>query len=80
MERTLTINGQPQVYMDVTVWAGIAAIAGLPALSLPVGISDEGLPLAVQLIGPAYSEKNLIEIARLMSHHLHPEGLPFPPL
>ncbi|WP_148861262.1 amidase [Marinobacter fonticola] len=80
MERVLTINGQPQVYMDVTVWAGIAAIAGLPALSLPVGFSDEGLPLAVQLIGPAYSERNLIQIARLMSHHLHPEGLTFPPL
>lgn len=79
-ERTLTINGEPQVYMDVTVWAGIAAIAGLPALSLPVGTSDEGLPLAVQLIGPAYSERNLIQIARLMSHDLHPDGLPFPSL
>jgi amidase len=80
MKRHLIINGQPQVYLDVTVWAGIAAIAGLPALSLPVGTSDEGLPLAVQLIGPAYSDRNLIHIARLMSHHLHPDGLPFPPL
>ncbi|TBW51887.1 amidase [Marinobacter halodurans] len=79
-ERTLTINGQPQPYMDVTVWAGIAAISGLPALSLPVGYSDEGLPLAVQLIGPAYSDRNLLRIGQLLARHLHPDGLPFPRL
>lgn len=78
--RTLTINGKPQVYMDVTVWAGLAAIAGLPALSIPIGTTESGLPLAAQLIGPAYSEKELIRIGQLIGGHLHPGGLPWPAL
>lgn len=77
-DRTLMINGKPQVYMDVTVWAGLAAIAGLPALSIPIGSTASGLPLAAQLIGPAYSEKELIRIGQLIAGHLYPDGLPWP--
>ncbi len=35
---------------------------GQPALSVPVGFSDEGLPLAVQLIGPPGSESLLLSV------------------
>ena len=34
-------------------------IAGLPALSLPCGTNSEGLPIGMQLIGPAFSERVL---------------------
>ena len=79
LDRTLTINGKPQPYMDVTVWAGLAGIAGLPALSLPVGYTDSGLPLAVQIVGPAYSEKTLLAFGRLLDAVLNPAGLAWPP-
>jgi amidase len=36
---------------------------GQPAVSVPVGFSDEGLPLAVQLIGPPGSESLLLSVA-----------------
>jgi aspartyl-tRNA(Asn)/glutamyl-tRNA(Gln) amidotransferase subunit A len=36
-------------------------LAGLPALSLPCGFVD-GLPLAIQLVGPPFSENTLIAI------------------
>ena len=32
---------------------------GVPALSIPCGLSVDGLPLGLQLIGPAWSEKRL---------------------
>lgn len=79
LARTLTVNGQPQPYMDVTVWAGLAGVAGLPALSLPAGYTDEGLPLAVQIVGPAYSEKTLLAFGRLLDRVLNPDGLAWPP-
>jgi aspartyl-tRNA(Asn)/glutamyl-tRNA(Gln) amidotransferase subunit A len=38
-------------------------IAGLPGLSIPCGLS-EGLPVGLQLIGPAWSELELFRLAR----------------
>lgn len=37
-------------------------LAGLPALSFPVGYSDNGLPLGAQLIGTHWTERQLCEI------------------
>jgi amidase len=37
--------------------------AGLPALVVPVGVRPDGLPLAVQLVGPPDSELQLLSIA-----------------
>jgi amidase len=36
---------------------------GQPAVSVPVGFSPDGLPLAVQIIGPPGSESLLLSIA-----------------
>jgi amidase len=38
-------------------------IAGLPALTVPVGLRPDGLPVAVQLVGPPGSERLLLAVA-----------------
>lgn len=38
-------------------------IAGLPALSMPCGLDKMGLPVGVQLIGPAFGEQTILNIA-----------------
>ncbi len=38
-------------------------LAGLPALSLPVGLDELGLPLGVQLIGNSWQEPVLLNTA-----------------
>ena len=40
-----------------------ANMAGLPGISIPCGLSD-GLPVGLQLIGPAWSEAALLQLAR----------------
>lgn len=39
---------------------------GHPALTIPLGLNSEGLPIAVQVVGPMFSEKRLIHFARLI--------------
>ncbi len=41
-------------------------LLGLPALALPVGRDDRGIPLGVQLIGNRYHESVLFEAGRLL--------------
>ena len=40
-----------------------ANLTGLPALTLPVAFSKNKLPIGAQLIGPAFKEQNILDIA-----------------
>ena len=60
-------------------------LAGLPALSLPCAVSEEGLPVGMQLIGPVFSEPMLFRAGRLYERQTgferpkppeHPAGAP----
>lgn len=42
------------------------SLAGLPALSVPAGVSTDGLPVGVQLIGPQKSDARLMALAKAM--------------
>ena len=42
---------------------GLANIGGVPAISLPCGISASGLPLSFQLMAKPYGEKDLLDAA-----------------
>jgi amidase len=44
-------------------WTAAWNLAGLPALVLPAGNRPDGLPLAVQFVGPAGTEARLLWIA-----------------
>ena len=44
-------------------WAAPWNVAGLPALALPAGTRPEGLPIAVQFVGPPGSEGRLLWLA-----------------
>ena len=46
-------------------------LAGLPAVALPCGFDESGLPIGFQLIGRAFSEEKLINAARVYQHRVN---------
>ena len=49
--------------VEFTSFTASVNLAGLPAVSLPVAIADDGLPIAVQLIGRPAGEEGLLSLA-----------------
>ena len=41
-------------------------LAGLPAISVPAGLSHDGLPLALQLVGPHFAEERLFQLGAVI--------------
>ncbi len=40
--------------------------AGIPAISIPSGVDNSGLPIGMQLMGPDFSERKLLQMARAL--------------
>jgi amidase len=51
-------------YVDWLAIAYAATLAGTPALSLPCGFTDEGLPIGLQVVAPVNGEARLLAGAR----------------
>jgi aspartyl-tRNA(Asn)/glutamyl-tRNA(Gln) amidotransferase subunit A len=43
-----------------------ASLAGLPAISVPAGLSGDGLPLGLQLIGRGFDERTVLRVAGVL--------------
>jgi aspartyl-tRNA(Asn)/glutamyl-tRNA(Gln) amidotransferase subunit A len=41
-------------------------LAGLPGISVPAGLSEDGLPLGLQLIGKAFDEATVLRVAQVV--------------
>jgi len=50
-------------------------LAGIPAISIPGGLSD-GLPVGIQLAGPAFSENRILDSAYALERAIGFEGVP----
>ncbi|WP_395714268.1 amidase [Reyranella sp.] len=64
--RRLDVDGQSQPYVNNIVWAGLATAAQLPATVAPIGRTDTGLPIGVQIIGPYLEDLTPIQFAQLL--------------
>ncbi|WP_298723875.1 amidase [uncultured Ferrovibrio sp.] len=64
--RVVSVDGKPVAYADQFLWPGIATLCGLPATAFPAGLSKEGLPVGVQVIGPYLEDRTPIAFAALV--------------
>jgi amidase len=61
--RRIDIDGTLVPYKSQPLWMSVASLAGLPATSMPVGLSDAGLPIGVQVIGAHLEDRTTIGFA-----------------
>lgn len=64
--RRINIDGKDFAYVDQMAWPGIANLPGLPATAMPVGLSPEGLPIGVQILGPWLEDRTPLKLAELI--------------
>ena len=52
-------------------------LAGLPALTLPAGMTEDGLPVGVQIIGGCFQERKIFQAASSLEQALEPWHMAF---
>jgi Asp-tRNA(Asn)/Glu-tRNA(Gln) amidotransferase A subunit family amidase len=62
-ERAWDVEGQQVAYLDAMRYTQWSNLLGSPAASVPVGRSQEGLPIGVQIAGRPYEDEVVLGIA-----------------
>lgn len=76
MQRRPTIVGEPQVGTTCQ----LSSHSGFPALSLPAGFTNDGLPVGLELLGRPFSDTRLVALVMRSSRRpLAPGGARRPP-
>jgi amidase len=65
-ERHITVNGHRVLATDSMFWSGISCFYLLPATAAPLGLSPDGLPIGVQIVGAQYADRTTILFAKLL--------------
>ena len=78
LARQLDVDGKNIPYSDQKAWIGVATLIGLPATVAPIGRSDSGLPIGVQIIGGYLEDRTTIAFAGMIEREFG--GFVPPPL
>ncbi|MHA2180119.1 MAG: amidase [Promethearchaeota archaeon] len=61
-----TLEG-PRPYLDILFWISFATLTGLPATTAPIGLTKDGLPVGIQIIGPYLEDATPIDLAGILA-------------
>jgi len=69
--RKLVCSDNRKIPYDAMLrWAALATVCGLPATAIPIGLSGQGLPIGVQLIGPRGGDSKTLAVAEAIEARL----------
>jgi amidase len=68
--RTVLVDGESRPYMERVDWAGLTGQAFLPATVVPVGTTEEGLPVGIQIAGPFQEDRTPLAVGRMLEELL----------
>ena len=76
--RTLTVDGTTRPYADLIVWTSQFGYVYLPSTVVPVGWTDDGRPVGIQVVGPYLGDRTTLEFAKYVESLLG--GYRVPPI
>ncbi len=62
-KRSIVVNGKKKRYLSNPAWTLMAVVGGLPATVAPIGLSQSGLPMGIQIIGAQLEDRTTIAFA-----------------
>jgi len=62
---TIEIDGRPHPYGNQLVYPALATLSGQPSTAFPVGLSQSGMPMGLQAVGPYLEDFTPIRFAAL---------------
>ncbi len=65
-EREWTIDGQRVRYLDAMRYTQWFNLLGAPSAVVPVGSSDDGLPIGVQIAGRPFDDETVLAVASVL--------------
>ena len=66
-DRQVIVNGRPFPYGDQFPWVQVPGALHLPVVAAPAGLARNGLPVGIQVVGPLYGDRTVIDVARRMA-------------
>jgi amidase len=63
-ERTVLVGDEVRDAWDQVSWSSFASACGLPAVSAPIGLTADGLPVGLQVVAPYLEDRTAIDVAR----------------
>jgi amidase len=66
-DRVVQVNGVERRYLELESWPAIVGAAYLPSTVTPVGVTDEGLPVGVQVVAPYLHDRLSIQVSSLVA-------------
>lgn len=65
-DQRLMVDNTERPISDTYFWIGLASAAHLPATLAPAGMSRDGLPIGMQIIGPEAQDRRCLRLAELL--------------
>jgi amidase len=75
--RSGLLSGNSVPYWDLATWMAPAGACYLPATVVPVGLTADGLPVGIQIVGPYLNDRTTLAVAALLESLMG--GCPSPP-
>jgi len=63
--RSIDVDGVPRnIMMEIPQWTGLVNVIGYPACVVPIGATEEGLPVGMQIVTSYLRDRESIDLAR----------------